>query len=132
MRISDFLLIFAIYITADLIYLGIVQRSFVTSFFSKINNGNLNLRLVPAILSWALLAWGLYYFVLSKPGWTLKDAALLGLLVYGVYDLTNLATLTSWTWNFALADIAWGVIVMAIVALLFRLTNANARGSKLW
>ncbi|MFG6430328.1 DUF2177 family protein [Roseateles sp. LYH14W] len=35
-------------------------------------------------------------------------AALVGLVAYGVYDLTNLATLRHWPVRLALVDTAWG------------------------
>ena len=40
-------------------------------------------------------------------------AALIGLLVYGTYDLTNMATLRHWSLRLALVDIAWGTLVSA-------------------
>ena len=41
-------------------------------------------------------------------------AALVGLVVYGVYDLTNMATLRHWSLKLALVDVAWGVLVSAV------------------
>lgn len=35
-------------------------------------------------------------------------AALVGLVAYGVYDLTNMATLRQWPVKLALVDTAWG------------------------
>lgn len=43
--------------------------------------------------------------------------ALLGLVAYGTYDITNLATLKGWTVMVAVADIAWGVLVSALSAM---------------
>ena len=40
-------------------------------------------------------------------------AALVGLVVYGVYDLSNMATLRHWSLKLALVDVAWGVLVSA-------------------
>jgi uncharacterized membrane protein len=37
-------------------------------------------------------------------------------LVYGVYDLTNLATLRDWRVTLTLVDIAWGTCACAVVA----------------
>lgn len=38
-------------------------------------------------------------------------AALVGLVAYGVYDLTNLATLRQWPLRLAVVDTAWGTLV---------------------
>lgn len=112
--------LFVIFVSLDVLYLGVIQKEFISRFFTAVNRGPMKLQLLPGLLSWALLAWGLHYFVLSRPGWTLKDAALLGLVIYGVYDMTNLATITGWTWQFALADMTWGAVLMTLVALIWR------------
>jgi uncharacterized membrane protein len=43
--------------------------------------------------------------------------ALLGLVCYATYDLSNLATLKGWTATVAAVDIAWGLAVTAVAAL---------------
>ena len=54
-------------------------------------------------------------------------AGLVGLVAYGTYDLTNLATVQAWTWRLALVDTAWGTVLTAAMgaaayAVLRRLT----------
>jgi hypothetical protein len=51
-------------------------------------------------------------------GWaeTLGMAALLGLVAYGTYDLTNLATVKAWPWIVTLVDMAWGTVLATAVA----------------
>ena len=44
------------------------------------------------------------------------SGAFLGLVVYGVYDLTNLAILAGWTLRVALADLAWGSVASSTAA----------------
>ena len=44
--------------------------------------------------------------------------ALLGLIAYGTYDLSNLATLKGWSPRFAIIDMIWGTSVTAISATL--------------
>jgi uncharacterized membrane protein len=118
-------ILFLIFISIDFIYLGIVRKDFIADFFNYTNGSPLKLKWIPAILSWILLAWGLYYFVVSRAGWTLQDAALLGLLVYGVYDMTNLATLKTWTLNFAVQDMIWGAAIMVLVSKIYSLLVKN-------
>lgn len=119
--IPNIILVFGILIALDLIYLGVIQKQFIGSFFSRVNdNKSLNLKWIPGVLSWIILAWGLYYFVLSRPDWKWTDAALYGLVVYGVYDLTNLATLAKWTLEFAIADMIWGIVLMTLVSVIYK------------
>ncbi|MCE4555407.1 DUF2177 family protein [Roseateles cellulosilyticus] len=41
-------------------------------------------------------------------------AALVGLTAYGVYDMSNLATLRQWPLRLALVDTAWGCFASAV------------------
>ncbi len=76
-----------------------------------------SVRLVPAALFYFGYPAGLVYFALTPLPASLGEAvlrcALFGLVVYGVYDMTNLATLRQWSTNLALADMAWGTFVAA-------------------
>ena len=42
--------------------------------------------------------------------------AVLGLVAYGTYDITNLSTLKGWSLTVTMADLAWGTILSAIAA----------------
>ena len=44
--------------------------------------------------------------------------ALLGLVAYGTYDLTNQATLVGWPWHVTLADLAWGSAASGVASAL--------------
>ena len=46
----------------------------------------------------------------------LVRGALLGLLAYATYDLTNQATLQGWPWSVTLVDLAWGAFVTGAAA----------------
>jgi uncharacterized membrane protein len=45
------------------------------------------------------------------------SAAVLGLVAYGTYDLTNQATLRSWSTQLTLVDMGWGVVVTTVAAV---------------
>ncbi len=42
--------------------------------------------------------------------------ALLGLVAYGTYDMTNLATLNGWSGFVTIVDTMWGVVVTTVAA----------------
>jgi len=46
----------------------------------------------------------------------LYRGAILGLVAYATYDLTNQATLRVWSTTITVADLAWGTIITAIAA----------------
>lgn len=59
------------------------------------------------------------FAVLPAESWkgAVFRGALLGLLAYGTYDMTNLATLKGWPWKMAAVDMAWGTFLTATAAL---------------
>ena len=78
--------------------------------------------LAAAVLFYALFMIGIVVFAfgpaLERGGWTraARLAALVGVLAYGTYDLTNLATLRGFTLQLTVADMAWGAVVSAVAA----------------
>jgi len=44
--------------------------------------------------------------------------ALLGLLAYATYDLTNLATIRDWPWQVSAIDMVWGTALNGVVAVV--------------
>lgn len=51
---------------------------------------------------------------------TLLKSALFGLVVYGVYDLTNLATLRDWPVSITILDMTWGAFLYATSACVVK------------
>ena len=52
--------------------------------------------------------------VRGRFGSPVGNAALIGLLGYATYDLTNLATLRNWTTALALTNLVWGAVLSAV------------------
>ncbi|WP_421593082.1 DUF2177 family protein [Shinella sp. M27] len=79
-------------------------------------------RLVPAICFYLIYIGGIVFFAIlpALQGGGLVKAALngavLGLVAYATYDLTNQATLKDWPLAITLADIPWGAFVTAVGA----------------
>lgn len=79
-----------------------------------------NFRVAPAIAFYAVYAAGLTVFAVwpgltGDGGWkkALIWGGLFGFFAYATYDLTNLATLKSWSLKLSLIDMAWGAFVSA-------------------
>jgi uncharacterized membrane protein len=53
---------------------------------------------------------------------TLLLSAVLGLIVYGVYDLTNYSVFSKWSFKVAIIDIVWGTFLCGAVGTLTKLT----------
>ena len=83
--------------------------------------------LVPAAVFYCLYVIGcLVFVVLPALSWqrAAKLGALLGLVAYGTYDLTNWATLRGWSVQVTLMDWAWGTFATAVACTVgFLLTR---------
>ncbi len=99
------------------------QNSYHRQLFQSIQGTPMRMRAVPAAIVYALMATGLWWFVIRRrEHWT--TAALLGLLVYGVYDFTNYATLTNYTLYMTLSDTLWGATLFGLTtAIVYYLTQ---------
>lgn len=74
-------------------------------------------RLLPAALFYLLYVLGCVVFVvLPSASWrrAARLGALLGLVAYGTYDLSNWATLQGWSAGLAIMDMAWGIVLTAM------------------
>jgi uncharacterized membrane protein len=83
-----------------------------------------NFRLAPALAFYLLYLFGIVYFAalpaLTSGGWrrALLNGALLGLVAYGTYDLTNQATLRHWPFLVTTLDMTWGTFLTAASAVV--------------
>jgi len=63
---------------------------------------------------------GLVHFAvqpaLGQAGTALRRGALLGLMAYATYDLSNQATLRDWPWTLTLLDLTWGGVASGLAA----------------
>lgn len=57
------------------------------------------------------------------------NGAMLGLVAYGTYDLTNQATLKAWSGTVTIADMGWGMVLTAVAATL---GYFSASGLRAW
>jgi uncharacterized membrane protein len=91
------------------------------TLFAKIQGTPLTIRWAPAILVYVVILGAVWFFAVRETK-TVEEAALrgglLGLSMYGVYDLTNYATLAKYPLTFAVSDMAWGTFLCASVAAI--------------
>ncbi len=100
-------------LTSDSIYRATLHAILIPGF-----------RAAPAIAVYLLQVLGLLIFVLPRAIASGRASSALilggafGLFTYGLYDLTNDATLRHWTLRLTLTDIAWGTIISGLVSLI--------------
>ena len=69
------------------------------------------------IIAYIFLILGLYYFII-KENKSPYDAFILGLVIYGVYEGTNLALLNKWSLDILILDTLWGGILFALTTFI--------------
>ncbi|MDR7333475.1 DUF2177 family protein [Roseateles asaccharophilus] len=94
----------------DGLWLGWLMRGFYRRHIGQQMAERLRWR--PALLFYLSYPAALIVLALlpagQPPALQVARAALVGLVAYGVYDLTNRATLRHWPPKLALVDVAWG------------------------
>jgi len=116
-------LILGVCLFLDSLWLG-SRFSYYQTLFADIQKSPLTIRFLPALAVYILIALAIWYFVfqvasesISKdPAKAFVVGATLGFSMYGLYDLTNYATLKGYTLEMTLVDMAWGTFLCGTAA----------------
>ena len=115
------------FMVLDAIWLGLLMKDFYRAQLApivRLADGGIAPNWPAAFVVYAMLGTGIAVFVIPRaPTVTLAAGygALLGLVVYGVYDFTNYSTLRQWPFVLTLTDVAWGVVATAAAAAIVRI-----------
>ena len=121
MIIVLYLLTVVVFLAIDLVWLGVVARGFYKRTLGDMLKPKVN---------WGA-AFGFYLLYIvgivalavlpairgAGVGEALGRGALLGLIAYATYDLSNLATLKGWPPTVVAVDMVWGTVLTTLVAL---------------
>jgi uncharacterized membrane protein len=120
--LSVFATTLAVFLVIDMIWLMGVAKSFYRSQLGALMADKVHMGAAGAF--YLLYAFGLMMFVvlphLARGDW-LNAAVwggLFGLVSYGTYDLTNLATLRGWPLLLSIVDLVWGGVLTAATAAI--------------
>lgn len=103
---------------ADTVWLT-TNYKYYNTLFESIQHEPFQIRWFSASLVYVLIVAGIYILAVreAKSLWEATGrGAFLGLLMYGLYDLTNYATLNNYTFTMTLSDMLWGTFLCAIGA----------------
>ncbi len=107
----------------DSIYLSTFSSHFNQQIMD-VQNSKIEFKIIPAIVCYLALLFGLNYFILrtnKTRQQKIIDAILLGLVIYIVYETTNMTIIKNWTIKSVLIDSIWGGILFGLST--FILTN---------
>ena len=116
-----------VFMMLDGIWLGVLMKGFYRDQLApivRLVDGGIAPNWPAALVVYALLGAGIALFVMPlSPTVPLAavHGALLGLVVYGVYDFTNYSTLRQWPFVLVLVDVAWGTAATAVCSTVVRL-----------
>ena len=133
MTMSNFMKLYAValisFLVIDLVWLGVVARSFYQTQMGHLMRANVNW--IAAIAFYLVFILGIIVFVVGPAieRQSLSHAcilgALFGLVTYAAYDLTNLATLDGFPLKVALVDLVWGAVLCATVSAMTFLASTR-------
>lgn len=103
------LLLDGVYLTA--------RAAYHAAVFEAVQGAPLQLRAAPALAVYLLLAAAVALFARAStlPAAAARGAAL-GACIYGVYDLTNYATLARYPLHMVVGDTLWGTALLGVAA----------------
>ena len=116
-----FLVSAIVLVTLDYFYLKLIKNYF-TNQITTIQGSPLKMNYLASILCYIFLITGINYFII-KPKRSIQDAFLLGLIIYGVYETTNMALFTKWSWITVIIDTLWGGVLFGLTTFIVSLIN---------
>ncbi|QQR82630.1 DUF2177 family protein [Candidatus Campbellbacteria bacterium] len=106
----------------DALWILVLAKKFYAEHMGFLFSKSINL--IPVAFFYPLYALGVLLLAvmpaISSASWieALWRGALLGLVAYGAYDLTNHATIAGWPTSMTLIDMGWGVLVTALTSVI--------------
>lgn len=116
--LKTYLLALLAFVLLDMVWLRVMVSRLYLPEIGSIMRATPDWR--AALAFYAIYALGMTWLIILPaaasgfPERALLGGAVLGLVAYGTYNLTNLATLRAWSRKVTLADLAWGVVATAL------------------
>ena len=107
-----------IFVVLDSIYLNLIKDYFLKQI-NLVQKSPIKIDFLAILLCYIFLIFGINYFII-QPNRSIQDAFILGIIIYGVYETTNKALLTKWSWLTVIMDTLWGGILFALTTYLIK------------
>ena len=108
-----------VFIVIDSVYLNFIKDYF-NNQVKLIQGSPIKINSYAMIICYIILIFGINYFIII-PNRSILDAFLLGLIIYGVYETTNMALFSKWSWTTVLIDTLWGGILFALTTTIIKM-----------
>ena len=107
-----------ILLMVDLVYLTLMTGHF-KKLVKDIQKSELNLKLVPTFFVYVSIVMSWYLFVERNSKQKVQDSFMLGVLMYGMYDLTNYAIFKNWDIKTVIIDTLWGGTLYSLSTYIY-------------
>ena len=107
-----------IFVVLDSIYLNLIKDYFLKQI-TLVQKSPIKIDFLAILLCYIFLIFGINYFII-QPNRSIQDAFILGIIIYGVYETTNKALLTKWSWLTVIMDTLWGGILFALTTYIIK------------
>lgn len=119
-NIIQYLIIGVVFILLDSVYLNLVKNIF-NKQIKSVQGSPIQINYFGAIITYLILIFGINYFIISKNK-SIWEAMILGFVIYGVYEFTNLSIIKKWNISTTIIDTAWGTILFGLTtAIVYQL-----------
>ena len=105
-----------IFVVLDGIYLNLI-KGFFNNQIKKIQGSDIKINMIATGITYVILIFGLNYFIIQRNR-SVTDAALLGFVIYGTYEFTNMSLFKDWSMFTAIIDTTWGTILFALTTTI--------------
>lgn len=107
-----------VFVVIDSIYLSTISNYF-NNQIKLVQGSPIKMNYLATLLCYIFLIFGINYFII-KPNRSIQDAFLLGLVIYGVFETTNMALFAKWSWLTVIMDTLWGGILFALTTYIVK------------
>jgi uncharacterized membrane protein len=126
--IVPYIVILILFLVIDLPVILYFNKDMYQKQFNRINNGDIKSGThvwISGAIAYLLLALGIYFFVVKQELVEEKQdylkiftkGSVLGLIIYGIYNGTNKATINEWGTEESIKDTIWGTILSGLLSV---------------
>ena len=119
---KNIILISTIILIIDYIYLSNIAAKPFMNMVEKIQNEKSIVKYSSAAFTYALLILAIYKFT---PNLNYLDTFILGFIIYGVFDFTNMALFNKYDFRIAIQDTIWGGILFVLTKFTYNSITNN-------
>ena len=110
-----------LFLIIDIPYLIFFGGNHYKLLIQNIQGSPLIVKYMGALITYLLMGLAVKYLVIERSN-TINDVIfysfMTGLIAYGIYDFTNYATFTKWSFTDSVRDLTWGIILFMTVSYI--------------